>query len=73
LRVVLTEEERKATFPGIFMNENLYEKLKTWANKHYRDELLPEDMLDPTFLTGIYEALDELSTLLDLPHLYDFQ
>jgi succinylarginine dihydrolase len=73
LRVVLTEEERKATFPGVFMNEYLYEKLKTWANKHYRDELLPEDMLDPAFLTGIYEALDELSTLLDLPHLYDFQ
>ncbi|MEE2743083.1 MAG: N-succinylarginine dihydrolase [Bdellovibrionota bacterium] len=73
LRVVLTEEERKATFPGIFINEYLYEKLKIWANKHYRDELTPEEMLEPMFLTSIYEALDELSIILDLPHLYDFQ
>jgi succinylarginine dihydrolase len=42
--------------------------------RHYRDELRPPDLADPSLLIETRAALDELTTLLDLgPRFYPFQ
>ena len=66
LRVVLTEEEAEAVHQGILLNQKLYEKLKVWIEKHYRDRLQPKDLLDPLLIKESREALDELNRLLKL-------
>ena len=72
LSVVLTEEEIKATHQGVFLNPKLYKQLKAWIQKHYREQLKPEDLLDPSLVMEIQTALEELSLLLDLKNLYSF-
>jgi len=73
LRIVLTSEELKGTNPQIFLTDTLYLKLKTWIKKHYRDRLLQQDLLDPSFIRANQIALDELTQLLNLGSLYSFQ
>ena len=73
LRVVLTEEEAEAIHSGILLNQELYEKLKSWIEKHYRDRLEPRDLLDPLLIRESKEALDELSSILQLKNMYSFQ
>ena len=73
LRVVLTEEEAGAVHPGALLNSELYEKLKAWIEKHYRDRLTPKDLLDPLLIRESREALDELSRILQLQNIYPFQ
>ncbi|MCY4512390.1 MAG: N-succinylarginine dihydrolase [Bdellovibrionales bacterium] len=73
LRVVLTEEEAGAIHPGVILNSELYEKLKHWIEKHYRDRLEPKDLLDPLLIRESREALDELSRILQLQNIYPFQ
>jgi succinylarginine dihydrolase len=51
----------------------LYESLKEWINKHYREKLSSEDLADPKLLEESREALDELSRLLGLGNIYSFQ
>ena len=70
LRVVLTAEEARAMHPGILFNHNLYEKLKIWIQKHYRDRLAPEDLLDPLLITESQNALEELSGILKIKNIY---
>ena len=43
LRVVLTDKERALSHQGIYLTPNLYQDLKDWACRHYRDRLRPED------------------------------
>ncbi len=79
LRVVLSLEERKALAEGdglqprIFLDDDLYRDLKTWVEKHYRDEMRPIDLTDPALWRDTRRALDELSGLLQLGAIYDFQ
>lgn len=73
LRIVLTQNEIDATLPSIFLNNSLYEKLCNWVKKHYRDRLLPTDLADPQLLLEVYQALDELTQILKLGPIYDFQ
>ena len=73
LRVVLTEEEADAVHSGILLNQILYEKLKAWIKKHYRDRLEPKDLLDPLLRRESREALNELSHILQLKNIYSFQ
>jgi succinylarginine dihydrolase len=73
LRVVLTEPERAATHQGTFLDDNLYTRLVAWVQKHYRDELRAADLADVKLLHEVRAALDELTNLLALPRLYDFQ
>lgn len=73
LRVVLTEDEAAALPPGVFFSPQLDARLVAWIDKHYRDELRPEDLADPALLTESQVALDELSQLLGLPSIYPFQ
>ena len=73
LRVVLTEEEAGTVHSGVILNPELYEKLKHWIEKHYRDRLKPKDLLDPLLIRESREALDELSRILQLKNIYPFQ
>ncbi|HSY29479.1 MAG TPA: N-succinylarginine dihydrolase, partial [Burkholderiaceae bacterium] len=70
LRVALSDAEAAAMHQGVIMNEQLYGKLTTWVEKHYRDRLEPSDLADPTLAVEINTAMDELSHLLQLPGLY---
>jgi len=73
LRVVLRPEELKEMQPGVLLNERLYGKLKDWIEKYYRDELAPRDIADPQLYNQNKEALNELTKILKLGAIYDFQ
>lgn len=73
LRIVLTEAELAATQKGVLLTEALYQQLVTWVNKHYREKLAPEDLLDPKLIEESRAALDELTHILQLGSLYRFQ
>ena len=73
LRVPLTEAERDAVKTNVFFSETLDNALVQWIERHYRDRLLPDDLRDPTLLIETREALDELSVLLGLGSIYEFQ
>jgi succinylarginine dihydrolase len=73
LRVVLTEQQRKAALPGVFLTDGLHRALAEWVVRHYRDRLAPEDLADPALLRESRAALDELTRLLSLPPIYPFQ
>ncbi len=73
LRVVLTESEQQACAAQVFLDEALYQRLVQWVERHYRDRLSIADLLDPTFLNESRVALDELTQILQLGTLYNFQ
>ncbi|MDE0854658.1 MAG: N-succinylarginine dihydrolase [Nevskia sp.] len=73
LRVVLDPAQRDAVTPRNWMNPGLYQQLVAWARKHYRDRLVLADLADPALLDESRSALDELTQILDLGSLYDFQ
>jgi len=59
-RIRLTEEERAA-------------ELESWIRKHYRDRLVMKDLADPLLARESMTALDELTGILKLGSVYDFQ
>lgn len=73
LRVALTEAERNAINPATLMNDVLFERLNLWVDKHYRDELREADLADPQLLIESRNALDELTKILNLGNIYEFQ
>jgi succinylarginine dihydrolase len=73
LRVVLNEAERAAVNPGVWMNDSLFAQLDAWIDAHYRDRLAPADLADPALLSESRSALDDLSRILGLGAIYDFQ
>ena len=73
LRVVLHDSEIQKAAQGVFLTAELYEKLNAWVNRHYRESLSPADLADPHLLTESRTALDELTKLLSVGNLYDFQ
>ncbi len=66
LRVVLTEEERRAVNPAVMMNDTLFNALNDWVDRYYRDRLTAADLADPQLLREGREALDTLTQLLIL-------
>jgi succinylarginine dihydrolase len=72
-RVVLNESELLGTLPSVFLSDALYDKLTDWVERHYRDSLSAEDLADPKLLREGREALEELTRILGLGSLYDFQ
>ena len=72
LRVALTEAEAGAMHQGVVMTEALYHALVAWVEKHYRDRLEPSDLADPALALEIHVALEELTSILHLPGLYDW-
>ena len=73
LRVVLTEEEARRVAPGALMGDSAIDALEGWVRRHYRDRLVPSDLGDPQLLVEVRTALDELSAMLGLGSIYDFQ
>ena len=73
LRVVLSDQELAATNQHCLVNGTQLAILRTWVNKHYRDRLAPEDLADPALLNESRTALDELTGILQLGSVYQFQ
>jgi len=73
LRVVMTQKQIEETKARVFMDEALYKDLKNWIERHYRESLHVSDLLDPKLLIESRTALDELSQLLSLGAVYEFQ
>jgi len=55
------------------LTAELHDQLKAWIEKHYREELRADDLRDPRLLDESRTALDELTQLLKLGSIYDFQ
>lgn len=73
LRVALTETDLAAANPGCLMTPALADRLDAWIDRHYRDRLAAEDLRDPALLDECRAALDELTDILALGPVYDFQ
>lgn len=73
LRVVLSPEELQAMHQEAILDEKLYQSLKEWINKHYRDRLSPQDLTDPCLIEETQTALDALTHILKIGPLYEFQ
>ncbi|MBT8240262.1 MAG: N-succinylarginine dihydrolase [Acidimicrobiia bacterium] len=73
LRVVLTSEERNAVSGRVIVDDEVLDELTAWVNRHYRDELDPADLVDPSLVEEVKAALAELALLLDLPDLYNLR
>lgn len=73
LRVTLTDADLAAANPACLMTPALADRLDAWIDRHYRDRLAPDDLRDPALLDECRTALDELTGLLALGPVYDFQ
>jgi succinylarginine dihydrolase len=73
LRVPLTEAERSALGGRVLLDAALLDELEAWVKRHYRDRLGRDDLADPALLDETRTALDELTGLLRLGSVYDFQ
>jgi succinylarginine dihydrolase len=73
LRVQLTDDETRALSANVVLDDALYGALCRWVDRHYRDRLLAQDLADPQLAREGMRALDELTQLLRLGSVYDFQ
>jgi succinylarginine dihydrolase len=71
LRVALTDAEAAAMHQGVIMTEALYAQLVAWVERHYRDRIETQDLMDPQLALECTAALEELTRILGLPGLYD--
>jgi succinylarginine dihydrolase len=72
-RVWLTDAERNAVKAHVFYSESLHAELAAWVRRHYRDSLRAADLQDPALAREVLTALDELTRILRLGPVYDFQ
>jgi succinylarginine dihydrolase len=73
LRVQMTEAELRAIEARVVFDTELDRALTAWVKKNYREELHPSDLADPSLHRESFTALDELTTILSLGAVYDFQ
>ena len=73
LRVAMNDTEVAAVNQHTLMNDVLFSELNNWIDKHYRDRLSVEDLADPQVLIESRTALDELTQLMQLGSVYQFQ
>lgn len=73
LRVAVNELERRAINPHVLMSDTLFQRLNQWVDQFYRDRLCQADLADPELLNESRSALDELTQILGLGAVYDFQ
>lgn len=74
LAVPLDSEEKKLVNNKNILTENLYSDLKVWINKHYREEISPNDLRDVNLMYESFSALDELTNIMQLgSDFYSFQ
>jgi len=67
LRVPLTEDEVRAIPARVVLDDALYEALRAWISRHYRDRVSPADMGNPDFFEENRRALSDLSGILNVP------
>src|SRR5256885_1223120 len=72
-RIVLTDAERAAVRARVFWDETLGNELERWVERHYRDRVTGGDLRDPLLHRESLVALDELTRILRLGSIYDFQ
>lgn len=73
LRVVMSEDQIANTAPRILLDKALYSELRAWVERNYRDRMAATDLQDPALLSECRTALDELTQLLKIGSVYDFQ
>jgi succinylarginine dihydrolase len=73
LRVPCSDEDLVAANPAAILDAGKLEVLRGWVTRHYRDSLRAEDLADPALLRESRDALDELTRILALGAVYDFQ
>ena len=73
LRVQLAESEVRALGARMVFSAVLDDELVAWVKRHYRDRVLPSDLRDPKLARESLTALDELTRILQLGSIYDFQ
>jgi succinylarginine dihydrolase len=73
LRVQLSESEVAVLGARMLFSAVLDDELVAWVKRHYRDRLLPTDLRDPKLARESFTALDELTRILQLGSIYDFQ
>lgn len=73
LRVAMNDMELAAVNQNTLMNETLFTRLNVWVDKHYRDRLSVDDLADPQLLIESRTALDELTQIMKLGSVYQFQ
>lgn len=73
LRVTLSDQQKNSIQPKVLLNEDRVNQLRSWVNKHYRDELSADDLRDPSIIDENHKSLDELTQILELGNIYDFQ
>jgi succinylarginine dihydrolase len=73
LRVPLTPEEERSLGARVVVDGALHQSLCEWVDRHYRDRLVAQDLADPALARECMTALDELTQLLRLGAVYDFQ
>jgi succinylarginine dihydrolase len=73
LRVPLRDEEEAKLTARVLLNKDLEAKLEAWVETRYRDRMLPRDLADPRLAREAMTALDELTGLLGIGSVYDFQ
>ena len=72
-RIVLEDSERAAIRARVFWDDALGAELEAWVRRHYRDRLVADDLADPALARANMAALDELTQILRLGSIYDFQ
>ena len=72
-RIVLTAAERAAVDANVFWDDALGAELEGWVARHYRDRVAPDDLRDPLLHRESLVALDELTRILQIGSIYDFQ
>jgi len=73
LRVPLTAGEWGAVAPGCRFSAALHERLSAWVQRFYRESIDPGDLADPSLLDESRAALDDLTRILGLGSIYEFQ
>ena len=75
LRTALTEAQVEAVqwTSRVILDQPLYDLLKSWIERHYRERIPPGDVANPSLLSESRVALNELTSILSLDSIYDFQ
>lgn len=73
LRVPLTDAEIGALGANVLLDEKLLARLTQVVERRYRDRLALDDLADPTLAVEAATALDEITALLGLSSVYEFQ
>jgi succinylarginine dihydrolase len=73
LRVALTDKQLAALHARALLTPALYDQLVQWVHRHYREKLHPDDLGDPMLLDESHVALEDLTNILQLGPIYEFQ